>query len=663
MRMTIKRKLLFIILGIFLLAFVGSVTYIISTLRTETIKEAKNLARSYTSQNAKEIESIFNTDLGILRSASGILQKYDKTELHELLPVRDKALQSIVDSDIRYANAWINFELSHYDTAYYKDYGRARKIVFQSGEVLYDTLSLDGDQEGSLYKTLKTTGKEELSNPYIDANVGDDILITSVCVPLKNDAEKFIGVIGIDVILSDLQFISELKPYDEARTVLFSNDGTIIAHEDIGLVGTKVDSLLGNWYNKNEVLEMLSKDNNHSYEEYLNSFDDEVLINFQTIQLGTSDKPWFVATLIPRSVIIKEINIATRNGIIIALLGFAILAGVLYFLADRISHSLAKASNTLDDLSRGKISDDDKLDIQTNDELNDISNSVNKLIDNLSHKSEYARAIGEGNLDYELSDLDDEDVLGKALVEMKYNLRKAKEEEEKRNWVTKGQAHFSDMLRIQSGTDLKEFFAKLLKDFVNYVEVNQAGIFLLNDDDADNPYLELVSAYAFDRRKYINKQVEIGEGLVGQCYLEKKSIHLTHVPDNYVNIKSGLGDSTPRCVLIMPLVENEKVVGVLEMASFKELPEHYLELIIKLSESMAATIGALKMNERTKELLEQTKEQAEMMRSQEEEMRQNMEELQATQEEMARRQKESDIQNEELRRKLAEKEEELKSIK
>ncbi|MCX2744077.1 GAF domain-containing protein [Mangrovivirga sp. M17] len=659
MRMTIKRKLLFIILGIFLLAFVGSVSYIILTLRGQTVKEAKNLARSYTNQNTNEIRAIFNKDFGISRAAAGTLEEFSGQDLSVLPEITDKMLVAMVERDQRYFSAWVSYELSHYDTAYYNDYGRARRTAYQTGGFKSDTLELEGNNEASDYFWLKTNGVEELANPYVD----QDLLMTSVCIPLKNDNNKFIGLIGIDVILSDLQFISGLKPYEEAQTILFSSNGSIVAHENSDFVGKDMDTLFGDWFNKDEVLRHVKNNGAASYEKYLSSFDDEVIINFRKIDFGGTAKPWYLATFIPKAVIIKDINEATRNGIIIALLGFIILAVVLYYLSDRISSSLKKASDTLDDLSKGKVSEGDKLQIKTNDELNEMSKSINTLIDNLGEKSEYARAIGEGNLDYELDNLDENDVLGKALVEMKFNLRKSREEEEKRNWVTKGQAHFSDMLRIKSGTDLKEFFARLLKDFVDYVEVNQAGIFLLNDDDSDNLYLELVSAYAFDRRKYLNKNIQIGEGLVGQSYLEKKPIYLTDVPEEYVNIKSGLGDATPRCVLIMPLVENENVLGVLEIASFKVLPDHHLELIEKLGESLAATIGALKMNERTKELLEQTKEQAEMMRSQEEEMRQNMEELQATQEEMARRQKESDLQNEELKRKLAEKEKELDSVK
>ncbi|MFN3841621.1 MAG: GAF domain-containing protein, partial [Cyclobacteriaceae bacterium] len=166
------------------------------------------------------------------------------------------------------------------------------------------------------------------------------------------------------------------------------------------------------------------------------------------------------------------------------------------------------------------------------------------------------------------------------------------------------------------------------------------GLFLLNDDEENNSFLELVSAYAFERKKFITKRVEIGQGLVGQCYLEADRIFLARLPEAYVHITSGLGSATPTCLLLVPLKANEKVHGVLELASFKRLEEHEIQVIEKFAESIASTVATVKSSESTRLLLERTQQQAEEMRAQEEEMRQNMEELSATQEEMARKEKE-----------------------
>ncbi|MCZ8216758.1 MAG: PAS domain S-box protein, partial [Cyclobacteriaceae bacterium] len=153
---------------------------------------------------------------------------------------------------------------------------------------------------------------------------------------------------------------------------------------------------------------------------------------------------------------------------------------------------------------------------------------------------------------------------------------------------------------------------------------------------------------AYDRKKYINKRIEIGESLVGQCFVEKDIIMMTNVPQNYVQITSGLGQANPSCIILVPLISNEQITGVLELASFEKYNNGHLEFLKKASEAVASAIINAKTTERVKLLLEDSQQRSEELRAQEEEMRQNMEELSATQEEMSRSNFEMEVRVEAL---------------
>ncbi|MFM7486731.1 MAG: GAF domain-containing protein, partial [Cytophagales bacterium] len=139
------------------------------------------------------------------------------------------------------------------------------------------------------------------------------------------------------------------------------------------------------------------------------------------------------------------------------------------------------------------------------------------------------------------------------------------------------------------------------------------------------------------RTKVLQKRVYVGNGMLGQAYFEGTTLVLKEIPAEYIQITSGLGQATPRFLVIVPFKNDEKVQALLEMASFRIFEEHEILFLEKAGEFVASAIYTATINDKTLRLLKQSQEQAEVMRAQEEELRQNMEEMQTTQESIERK--------------------------
>lgn len=246
---------------------------------------------------------------------------------------------------------------------------------------------------------------------------------------------------------------------------------------------------------------------------------------------------------------------------------------------------------------------------------------------------EFARNIAEGNYDAAYS-LKEGDQMGAALVEMRNNLKISSERERKEKFINLGLTQINEIIR-SNNQNLEDLSVEIIKYLARYMDLNQGVMFITNDED--ELFLELKGCYAYERKKHITKRINPGQGLIGQCFLEKELIYLKDVPKDYVKITSGLGDALPTNLIVVPIKTEYSVEGVMELASFRILEEVDLEFLKRVSETVAATIASAKINAKTKVLYEESQQQTEEMRAQEEEMRQNMEELAATQEEMERK--------------------------
>jgi len=271
----------------------------------------------------------------------------------------------------------------------------------------------------------------------------------------------------------------------------------------------------------------------------------------------------------------------------------------------------------------------------------------------LKDSSEFALAIGKGNFESDFSPYSLNDKLGTSLYQTRESLIESKKEEEKRiaedkkrNWTTTGIAKFSDILRQNHG-NINELAYQVASNIASYLDGVQAAVYILTKENENEEYLEFAAAFAHDRRKYMQKRIEIGEGLAGSVVKEGKYTYLKEIPDDYFEINSGLGSMKPHSLLVMPLKNEDEIVGVLEIASLKAFEDFEIEFVQTISETIASTIVVVRINAQTNLLLKESKDKELQMAQQEEEVRQNMEEMAATQEELERIKKEEEIKTSE----------------
>lgn len=293
--------------------------------------------------------------------------------------------------------------------------------------------------------------------------------------------------------------------------------------------------------------------------------------------------------------------------------------------SSRISGAVEKIRDKVEQLSKGR--HPDEVEIKNRDELGSIAHSLNQLIVTLRRLSHFAAEVGNRNFKASYETLGDDDILGNSLLEMRNKLEQAetdaairRKEEEQRVYVTQGIAGLGDVLHINHNS-IDDMGYAIIRFLVNYLKANQAIFFQADYSDPDNPVLNLHATYAFDRRKYIKKQVAMGDGLAGVCFFERQSIYLTEVPDNYITISSGLGEALPRNVFIVPILAEDRVEGVIEIASFHTLENYQTEMVELMAKSIGITLSGMRINKQTKDLLEQAQRMEKEMKVQEDEMR------------------------------------------
>jgi signal transduction histidine kinase/CheY-like chemotaxis protein/HAMP domain-containing protein len=253
----------------------------------------------------------------------------------------------------------------------------------------------------------------------------------------------------------------------------------------------------------------------------------------------------------------------------------------------------------------------------------DLTNNVNQLAANLTTQvraiAEVATAVTKGDLTRSISVETQGELaaLKDNINEMILNLRETTRKNTEQDWLKTNVARFTGMLQGQR--DLLTVARRVLSELAPLVTA-QHGMFYIADGANGDITLKLLASYAFRNRKSLNNQFRPGEGLVGQCAMEKSRILVEDVPEGYITISSGLGEAGPNNVVVLPILFEGDVKAVIELASFHHFSEVHLAFLEQLTESMGIVLNTIQATMRTEELLKQSQALAEELQSQQKEL-------------------------------------------
>lgn len=614
--------------------------------KTANFRLYDNIGREISSKAS----SAFNLDLGLTRALASSYAGFADMSQEALEDIYQRLLKQEMESHEKYLAFWISLELKELDPSYPHEYGRITWLYDRlGGELKYRKEYKDTNPEAlsPQYQEIKGTKKESLIDPYwyvpgYDGAGRDSLLETTVAVPvLRNN--QVVGLAGIDFTLDHFSELNHFQIEDEIQdAVLFSNNGTILTHENEKLIGKHLQQTELFGEHAATISEAIA--NGKEWQIQLEQDNELIYYSFHPIFVGESDSPWSVCVSVPVSQILAAANKVFWRAVLFGLFGLLFLSFMVSLLSSRIIGPVEETTRQLTRLSTGQINDFDIQATSARDEIGAMTRALHSLSNRLKAVIEFSQAIGEGKLDARYPYQSESDVLGQSLTRMQQNLIELQTANANQDWVKTGLNGLNKQIR--GDQELDDLVKQMISYVAKYLKASAGALYIT---DEENRLLRLAAGYAFSKRKELNNRIAFGEGLVGQCLIEKEMIMLSDVPADYFPIKSATGSAKPRQVIVYPCLYNGRVLAVLEFATLSDLDDLKFDFLEAASQSIAIGLNSAFAREEMKKLLSKTLEQKEELQAQEEELREANQELEKQAESLRQSEASLQAQQEELR--------------
>ncbi len=325
-----------------------------------------------------------------------------------------------------------------------------------------------------------------------------------------------------------------------------------------------------------------------------------------------------------------------QNLIFVVGLSTIILFLILLFFLKLINKSLQNINGKLIALGLGEIPEE--ISIHEAFGLG-LEESINRVIRKYNELAQITDAFVKEHYDIEIHPETPDDIIFNNLLKLQENLAKTKEQQKKleeeeriRSWRNSGLERIISLLSLGE-KDIKQWSFNILSNLIEYVGGIQGGFFLLNEQAGqngdDDKYFELISCYAFNEEKIIRYKAPVNSGIFAKIYKDPKPLYIKNLPEDYLPINTVLGEVKPKSLLLIPLINQNNIIGAIEIDfDINEIEEYKIQFLEEIASHISSSITSWKVAQETNILATKYEKQTQTLLSKERSLEEKLHELQ-----------------------------------
>ncbi len=626
-------------IAIFLGVMLFTVLVIFPQIAKTTKKYITQNIKYQIDNQANSIQVNINNAVNLINNLNSTFSKYQQIPAKNRRNYYSQYLDQVIQSHnelLSIFTLWKPYSIDKLDDRYRNPNegitGQFGKWIIRNGEIIND-LQLTPQDFSLIYDYTKILSRLSRQSFYIQAPIkeysvvyGDTIIYARFISPVRDTSGVIQGIIGFDLPID--YFLQNLKPSDLKNTYITNKEQIFIFHPEPTFIGLKLTTVYPELINDPLV------DNLYREEQYIGVgkyFDKLSYVFLRPLKI-TTDITWnLIKTYPPSTFTVLYKKMLTFVSIITIL-----FIGVLTLMFIGLRAIFTRQFKNYEKLLQGIYTGNPRITLKSKlfkyKEFSNIENLITRTISKLQEQIKFTENLIKGNYDIEpLPETSEEDYLSISLNRLAEKLKETQKEQERLRkeqeldtWKNTGLAKFNDLLR-QHINDLETLAYETISELTEYLGA-VVGAFFLYVEEPGSQYLELIGYYGYNRKIYEKKRIELGEGLAGTVALERKPI-ITKVPEDYVELATGLGKAKPNYIAVYPLIATDYLYGVIEIAKIDKFEQHHLDFLNEISVVIASTLASAKVASETRRLLEESRHATEQMNLKEKQLEETIKKI------------------------------------